>query len=163
MKTSLKNATHLSKKVYTKLNNETLHKIENIEISSDMSNVSKLDKTRVLKESSTGPLRDQFKKIFLPLLIDVLELRQSIDNFNLSSCNDLFSKIGKKAKSAEDILSDLENLQEQIEESKRWHDGIICQITRSIQEAKACLVSTQNKDEQEEGWLKKLTKFLKAQ
>ena len=85
---------------------------------------------------------------FLPLLIDVFELRQMIDNYKSNSSESI-------EKSPQQILERLEELQGDIEETQRWCDGVILQIAKGIKEAKDAL------DEKEENLFKRLLRKIK--
>lgn len=86
-------------------------------------------------------LRDSFKKTFLPLLIDVIELRQLVQNHKTKDPKDTVGKTPKE------ILEKLERLQGEIEESKKWCEGVILQISKGIEEAKAALNNPSIKNE----------------
>ena len=88
---------------------------------------------------ATKGLREDFKKTFLPLLIEVFELRQSIENYTtqLHRPHRFFPAIDTK--SPQEILSRLEVLQNDIEESERWCQGVILQIAKGVEEAKRAL------------------------
>jgi hypothetical protein len=150
MNTSLKSSTDLSKKVYTRLKNTK---------PLDQQCSVKLENRLILKAGPTSSLQEQFKKLFLPLLSDVLELRQCIDTLNLKAKNDLFKITGNKVKSNEELICELECLKDQIEESINWHSSIYKQIIEAIGEAK----NNQENESLEHGcWVEKLTKLLRA-
>ena len=101
---------------------------------------------KIVATKVVGNLREEFKKTFLPLLIDVFELRQLIENYKLMKEGDPF--IGKVSKSPEEILDQLEAMQETIEESMRWSTGVILQISKGIEEAKEALDFIKKEEEQ---------------
>lgn len=74
-------------------------------------------------------LREKFKKTFLPLLIEVFELRQTIDNYKTGTLEAI-------EKSPEEVINHLEELQHNIEEIQRWSEGVTVQITKGLEEAK---------------------------
>ena len=95
---------------------------------------------KIIPSSKKKGLREEFKKTFLPLLIDVFELRQMIRHHKTQNPN----VDTKEYKSPKDILEKLQQLQSNIEESKRWCDGIISQISKGIDEAKEALQCIEN-------------------
>ena len=91
-------------------------------------------KKKIVPSSATKGLREEFKKTFLPLLIDIFELRQAIETHKAAHESSL--PVGKVHKSPTEILKRLEQLQQEIEESQRWCEGVIVQIAKGIHEAK---------------------------
>jgi hypothetical protein len=87
-------------------------------------------KKKIIPTSTKSSLREDFKKTFLPLLIDVFELRQRIQNYKAKPTSSVQPK---------EILLHLEELQKEIEESQRWCEGVILQISKGIEEAKEAL------------------------
>ncbi len=132
------NKAKFKKKIYRKLDSSPLS--ESISLSSIAPN-SKPKK--IIPSTATQGLREKFKKTFLPLLIDVFELRQMIDNYKSDPSTNI-------EKSPQQILERLEELQGDIEETQRWCDGVILQIAKGIGEAKEAL------GEKEEGLLKRI-------
>ncbi len=114
---------------------------------------------KIIASSATKGLREEFKKTFLPLLIDVFELRQMIENYKSQLSASTPSPIENISKSPQEILERLEQLQNDIVESQRWCDGVILQIAKGIEEAKEALALING--EREEGLLKKLLKRIK--
>lgn len=96
-------------------------------------------KKKILASNIQPGLREEFKKTFLPLLIDVFELRQMIETYKLQKTSPELSYLGKVSKTPQEILKQLEQLQNDIEESQRWCSGVILQISKGIQEAKEAL------------------------
>lgn len=84
-------------------------------------------------------LREDFKKMFLPLLIDVFELRQMIDNYKMQQQSPELHYFSKTSKTPEEILSRLRQMQLEIEEAQRWCDGVVSQIAKGIEEAQNTL------------------------
>ena len=84
-------------------------------------------------------LREQFKKTFLPLLIDISELRLMLENYKLQKTSGRIFKMEQMDKSPQQILEKLEDLQSDIEETRRWCEGVISQIERGIDETKELL------------------------
>ena len=92
---------------------------------------------KIIPSKASKGIRDAFKETFLPLLIDVFELRQIIDNHKTLQEEDIV--LGKVSKSPREIIERLEQMQEDIIESKRWCEGVILQIERGISDAKEAL------------------------
>ena len=153
MNTSLKNATDLSKKVYTR--------VKKSESNGPKCSVN-LEKRLVLKAGATCSLKEQFKRLFLPLLHDVLELRQCIDQLNLKAKNNVFTLTGCKNKTPEALLADLEILKEQIQDSINWHDSIYKQITNAITDVQKHHDEYASNHCKNKHWMEKLTQFLKV-
>ncbi|OGN61282.1 MAG: hypothetical protein A3F09_01795 [Chlamydiae bacterium RIFCSPHIGHO2_12_FULL_49_11] len=80
-------------------------------------------------------LKHEYKKAFLPLLIEVYEMRQLLDNrkLNRSTSLNLFAD----ARSPEQVLEKFLMLQKDVEETKRWCDGALKQIEKGIMEARS--------------------------
>ncbi len=92
---------------------------------------------KIVPSSKISGLREDFKKVFLPLLIDVFELRKRIQNYKLGPKSPFMLKA--EATCPAEILNQLTILQKDIEESKRWCEGVILQISKGIEEAKEAL------------------------
>lgn len=137
------NKANFKKKVYRKLDSSPLS--ESISLSSITSTINP---KKIIPSTATKGLREKFKMNFLPLLIDVFELRQMIDNYKSNSSESI-------EKSPQQILERLEELQGDIEETQRWCDGVILQIAKGIKEAKDAL------DEKEENLFKRLLRKIK--
>jgi len=153
---SKKSNTQFRKKVYSKLDSSPLS--ENIPPPSSFTSPSPSKK--IIPSSATKGLREDFKKTFLPLLIDVFELRQMIDNYKSQAESSSPLPMGKVTQSPREILERLEQLQNDIEETQRWCEGVILQIAKGIEEAKEALELIEGK-EPEQGLLKKLLKKWK--
>jgi hypothetical protein len=132
------------KKTYCKLSNSPIGKSFSSESITGFSKFP--SKKKIVPSSTTKGLREEFKKTFLPLLIDIFELRQAIDTHK-AAAESVFP-IGKITKSPEEILKRLEQLQNEIEESQRWCEGIILQIAKGIQEAKEILSLLKSKNDE---------------
>lgn len=141
------------KKIYRKLESSPLS--ESITLSRP---VSESEPKKIIPTSATKGLREDFKKTFLPLLIDVFELRQMIDNYKTQMQSTHTVQIEMISKSPQEILERLEQLQKDIEESQRWCDGVILQIAKGIEEAKEAL--TLMDEGKEDNLLKRLLKKL---
>lgn len=142
------NKSNFKKKVYRKLDASPLS--ESIAFS-QMSTPK--EPKKIIPSMATQGVREKFKKTFLPLLIEIFELRQSIDNYKTELQTQSISTEGV-TKTPQEILSRLEQLQKDIEESQRWCDGVILQIAKGIEEAKEAL------GEKEEGLIKRLIRRI---
>jgi hypothetical protein len=91
---------------------------------------------RIVPTSRLSGLREEFKKTFLPLLIDVFELRQKIRAHKARINSKLLTQVEEKNDCPQKILDRLIALQAEMEESQRWCQGIIQQISKGIEEAK---------------------------
>lgn len=118
------------RKVYTKMYNSSMSQIR-----ADCEKPRK----KIIPTCKKLGLREEFKKTFLPLLIDVFELRQMIQNYRSDNDSSLLKALGKKAIPPKKILKRLKELQEEITESRRWVEGVIDQIDKGICEAKEAL------------------------
>ena len=114
---------------------------------------------KIIPSLATKGVREKFKKTFLPLLIEIFELRQSIDNYKTELQTNGIFPAENNSKSPQEILERLEQLQTDIEESQRWCDGVILQIAKGINEAKDALDIVSR--EKEAGLLKRLLKRIK--
>lgn len=115
---------------------------------------------KIIPTIAHSGLREEFKKTFLPLLIDVFELRQMIDTYKMHKNAPKLGYMGKVSKTPQEILKQLEQLQEDIEESQRWCNGVILQIAKGIGEAKEALEIIQNRPPVQEEPILKLS-FIK--
>ena len=108
-------------------------------------------------------MREEFKKTFLPLLIDVFELRQMIENHKIRSHTPFQFPIDKISKTPHEILEQLQLLQGEIEESQKWCEGVILQISKGIAEAKEALEYLENPKPEEKkiSLLKKILSWVK--
>jgi hypothetical protein len=90
---------------------------------------SKEPPKKIVPSTEGMGLREKFKKTFLPLLIEVFELRQMIDNYELGAMKTV-------EKSPEEIINHLEELQKNIEEIERWSEGVSSQIKKGLEAAR---------------------------
>jgi hypothetical protein len=100
---------------------------------------SQESKKKIIPTAAHSGLREDYKKIFLPLLIDIFELRQMIDTYKVQQQSPKLRYFGKVSKTPQEILLQLQHMQLDIEESQRWCEGVILQISKGIQEAKEAL------------------------
>ncbi len=134
-----------NKKVYRKLDSSPISKNT---VSDSLSSLKQSSSKKIISTSSRNGLREDFKKMFLPLLIDIFELRQMIENYKVQSENPSFTSFSKVTKTPREILTRLEQLQQEIEESQRWCEGVILQIAKGIKEAKEALDEELCKEDQ---------------
>lgn len=148
------------KKVYSKLNSSPLS--QSISSHSISSRDNESSPKKIIPSSATGGLREEFKKTFLPLLIDVFELRQMIDNYKSEAQSQSPISLGKVSQTPQEVLSRLEQLQHDVEESQRWCEGVILQISKGIEEAKEALALLDEEKTQKEktGLLKTIFKKI---
>ena len=118
------------KKVYTKMYHSSI---------SALKASSQKPAKKIIPTPNKASLREEFKKTFLPLLIDVYELRKMIQNYKVKSSTLFMTRSNTKIKSPQEILKHLTQLQQDIEESQKWCDGVILEISKGIKEAKEAL------------------------
>jgi hypothetical protein len=94
---------------------------------------------KIIPSVARHSLREDFKKTFLPLLIDIFELRQMLETIRLTKQSPEFSSFGKISKSPQEIVSQLTSMQQEIEEAQRWCEGVVSQISKGIEEAQETL------------------------
>ncbi|MBI3212141.1 MAG: hypothetical protein HYZ47_05650 [Simkania negevensis] len=139
----LEKSTRFHKKVYTKLKASPLS--GSIPSDSISSLQSKGSTKKIIPSSATKGLREEFKRTFLPLLIEIFELRQMTENHRAKQQSPSPLNLGKASKSPREILERLEQLQKEMEESQRWGAGVILQILKGIEEAKSTLEVSNDK------------------
>jgi hypothetical protein len=163
METKIEMTKHSSstfqKRVYRKLNSSPLSH----SIPSPSSISSENPTKKIIPSSASKGLREDFKKTFLPLLIEIFELRQMIDTYRSQIETGAPISLGKVSKSPQEILEHLETFQKEIEESTRWCNGVILQIAKGIEEVKEMmgLLNQEAKEKKEAGFLKRLLKLIK--
>lgn len=118
------NKGYFKKKVYRKLDTSPLSG----NITPTSRSINSPPKKIVPSTEEVG-LREKFKKTFLPLLIEVFELRQLIDNYNSGAVETI-------EQTPEEIVNHLEELQKNIEEIQRWSEGVSVQIGKGLEEAR---------------------------
>ena len=153
--------TKFHKKVYRKLDTSPL--AGSIKPAPSHSTKNGASQKNIAPTHAISGLREEFKKTFLPLLIDIFELRQMIENHKAQREMPLLP-MEKLSKSPQEILDRLEKLQKEIEESQRWCDGVILQISKGIEDAKETLKifnQTEPLEEKKNSLLKRLFKFKK--
>lgn len=143
------NNQQFKKKVYRKLDRSPF---------SDRISFSRAEKKsepkKIIPTKATQGIREEFKKTFLPLLIDIFELRQMIDAYKSHVDSPSSPLIENLSKSPQEIIEDLKQLQADVEESQRWCEGVILQIAKGIEEAKEAL------GEEEEGLIKRILRRI---
>lgn len=90
---------------------------------------------KIIATTPLSGLRESYKKIFLPLLIEVFELRQMAENWRTQKETDLSITLEKIEKSPSEILDKLEEMKCDVEESQRWCNSLLLQLEKAIQEA----------------------------
>ncbi|MBM3193819.1 MAG: hypothetical protein FJZ59_06290 [Chlamydiae bacterium] len=126
MQTKEKSNTFFHKKVYA-----SIYKPSNLDAE------KKQTLKKIIPSTKIGGLREDFKKIFLPLLIDIFELRQQVQNYKQGLKTPF--RANDKPSCPKEILARLTELQEGIGESRRWCEGVILQIAKGIDDAKEAL------------------------
>lgn len=97
-------------------------------------------KKKILPTTKKTGLREEFKKTFLPHLIDIFELRQMVRNYKKEKASPSPVSFHTTAlKCPKEVLEKLEQFQHDVEEAQRWCAGMIMQISEAIQEAKDAL------------------------
>lgn len=135
---ALMNKANFKKKVYRRLNASPLSE------SISLSEMPIPDAPRkIIPTTATQGMQDTFKKTFLPLLIEVFELRQWVSSYKTKIGSTLSSSTDPIYKSPKEILSQLEQLQEDMKESQRWCEGVTLQIAKGIKEVKLTLRETE--------------------
>lgn len=111
---------------------------------------SKPLKKKIVHTRSQKSLRELFKKTFLPLLIDISELRLKLEDYKLQKTSGRIFQMKDFESGPEEILERLEQLQDDISETRRWCEGVITQIERGIDETQELLEFLGKKDEIEQ-------------
>ena len=135
------------KKVFSKLESSPL--ANKIDVSSPDVITPAGSGKKIIFSSPKSGVREEFKRTFLPLLIDVSELRQMIENYKAQKDQPYLLSLGKLSKTPEEVLKELESMQTDIEEAKRWCSGVILQISQAITEAKEALAPLEENEKQE--------------
>lgn len=145
--------THFHKKTYSKLDRSPLG-------SALHENVHKKNETKkpIIPSSPKSGRREDFKSSFLPMLIEVFELRQMIENYKQKE-NGSPLPLGKLSKSPVEVLQQLEAMQNEVEEAQRWFDGVILQISKGVHEAKEVL--GEEKPKESTTLLKRILQWLR--
>ncbi|MCF7806587.1 MAG: hypothetical protein K9M07_00370 [Simkaniaceae bacterium] len=146
------------KKVYTKL---SASKITD-QVSSSISQIGASKGTKIVATSVNNNLREGFKKMFLPLLIDIFELRQATQNFKNRMFSEELIETSIADQPPEQILEKLEEIQMQIQEAQNWCEGVVVQISKGIHEAKVLLEEIEHLNRDERKKAKKTKTFLKS-
>lgn len=127
---------HFKKKHYKRLKTSPLKSSIGSHTISSLGKQEPANK-KIIATKASKSLREAYKELFLPLLIDVFQLRQIISNHKTLKQEEI--TLGKVNKSPQEVLEKLKQMQQDIEESKRWCDGVILQIERGIADAKETL------------------------
>ena len=126
-----------NKKVFSKLDSSPL--ASKIGVKNPDVNTPKGPGKKIIFTSPKSGVREEFKRTFLPLLIDVSELRQMIENYKAQKDQPNLLSLGKLSKTPEEVLKELESMQTDIKEAQRWCSGVVLQISQAITEAKEAL------------------------
>ena len=94
---------------------------------------------KIIPTIAHSNMREDFKKLFLPLLIDVFELRQMLTSYKLHKQHPDLYLFNQKSKTPTEIMKRLRQIQIEIEESQRWCEGVILQISKGLSEAQETL------------------------
>lgn len=148
--------TGFRKKVYTKLTTTELSD----KLSSSITQISEAKGKKITPTNVHTTIRGEFKKMFLPLLIDIFELRQATQNYKNSIYSEELIETSILEKNPEQILEKLEEIQTQVEEAQTWCQGVILQISKGITEAKSLLQETEDHNRKDRNTRKKRKRFL---
>ncbi|MEX0961523.1 MAG: hypothetical protein WDZ28_01540 [Simkaniaceae bacterium] len=162
--TKKENTSYFHKKVY-KLDHSPIGDHIGSETLKKNADSSKSDK-KIIPSLRLSGLREEYKKTFLPLLIETFELRQMLENYQAKQDPLLPDFLFQKGeKSPQEILNKLEQLQKGVEESQRWCNGLVLQIAKGIEEAKDILelIETPSQKPQEKPSLLKKLLFWKKE
>lgn len=94
---------------------------------------------RIIPTQSKSSFRDKHRELYLPLLIQIYELRGKLDL--LKSPDPLYTP----TESAETIYNKLKVLENEILEATRWCDGVVLQLSKALTEANKLIVKPQKK------------------
>jgi hypothetical protein len=125
------NIKQFQKKVYTRLSKSDLASLNPKESINQLTD--SLSQKKIIATTIGNNIREEFKKNFVPLLIEVFELRQSINNYK--NQQDHPFSLNQTPNSLKEITNRLEILQKEIEETKRWCESVSLQIAKGLQEA----------------------------
>jgi hypothetical protein len=87
---------------------------------------------KIVATSLSHHVREQFKKTFVPLLIEVFELRQQLSNIEHDNSSPFSTS---STLCVDEITAKLQRLKKEIEETKRWCEGVELQIEKGLQDA----------------------------
>ena len=91
---------------------------------------------KIIATKVTKDLLETYRKTFLPLLIEVFELRQSLSTHKLHSESPELKHLGKVHQTPEEILTRLEEIHDNVQETLLWCNGTIKQVQKALEEAK---------------------------
>ena len=135
--------TKFHKKVYSKLDRPSVTQT----VGTRALKPGDMKGKRIVPTSALCSLREQFKKSFLPLLIDIFELRQMISNRKAEDEGSPLP-LGKTSRPPKEILKELEAKQHEVEEVQRWFSGVISQISKGIEEVREMIEDEEVTEEQ---------------
>ncbi len=131
MDENTQNTQHFQKKVYTRLSKSDLASLNPKEALHQLNEPAQQKK--IVATTICNNLKEEFKKNFVPTLIEIFELRQAIANHQLAVDNPLLYP--KSQTSIKEIVNRLKVLQKEIEEAQRWCEGVALQISKGLYEA----------------------------
>ena len=148
---------NFQKKIYTKLNKSDLDSL-NLQDSISKTIPSSSQK-KIIAISIENKIKEDLKKNFLPLLIEIFELRQMISLHRYQQEHkDLFPS---SKTSLKEIIQRLETLKGEIEEAKRWCDSVSLQLEKGLQESHELQDPCSKKEPLPESFPRKRRAFLK--
>lgn len=90
---------------------------------------------KIVATKVTKDLLEIHRDTFLPLLIEVFELRQMLGTYKLQQESPEVRHFGKMPQSPEEILKRLEEIHGDINETLMWCSGALKQVNKTIEEA----------------------------
>ncbi|MCH9613036.1 MAG: hypothetical protein S4CHLAM102_15380 [Chlamydiia bacterium] len=134
----LENSTPFTKKVYSAhFSNPLSDSIKSQSIASFKGRESHTDK-KIRPTEAVAGLREEFKKAFLPLFVDMFELKQKIERYK-SSQSPFVTEEQRSTQTPQEIIRRLNHLKDDIEESKKWCEGMVLEVSKAIEEATTAL------------------------
>lgn len=121
----------------------------------------KASQKKIIPTNAISGVREDLKKIFLPLLIDIFELRQMVDSYKTSRTDPHLFNLKKPSKTPKEILERLKQIQSDVEESERWCEGVIMQIAKGIADTREVLAFLEEKPEEPQSFFVQAKNLLK--
>lgn len=87
-------------------------------------------KKRIVPTKSGSTFRDKHREIYLPILIQVIELRGKLEQMKNPD------PLSDSSECPEQILGKLELLESDIIEAQRWCEGVVLQLGKAMEEAR---------------------------
>lgn len=124
------------KKVYTRLTTSSLTS----SLSQSISQNAPTPSSRKLSVTQTSrSICDKLKEVFLPLMIEIFELKQSTSGYKNQIFPDELIQVAILKKHPEEILQSLETIQREVEEARNWCEGVLLQLSKASKEAREML------------------------